>query len=84
MPEATITKVQGFIAGKIATDVAAEELDPDMNLVALGIVTSLSLLRVIAWTGEEFGLQVNDLEINPKDLTSIRAIARFIDANNAQ
>lgn len=82
MPEnSTVTKVQGFIAGNIATDVSSSELDPDMNLVALGIVTSLSLLRVIAWTGEEFGLPVNDLEINPKDLTSIRSIASFIDEN---
>lgn len=81
MPETTLATVRTYIAENIATDVSAEELDPDLNLVALGIVTSLSLLRVIAWTGEQFGLPVNDLEINPKKLVSIRTIADFIDEN---
>lgn len=81
MPETTLATVRTYIAENIATDVSAEELDADLNLVALGIVTSLSLLRVIAWTGEQFGLPVHDLEINPKELISIRSIADFIDEN---
>lgn len=81
MPETTLATVLTYIAHNVATDVSAEELDPDLNLVALGIVTSLSLLRIIAWTGEQFGLPVNDLEINPKELISIRSIADFIDEN---
>lgn len=81
MTSITLHKVQEYIAGQIATDVAAEDLDPDLNLVSLGIVTSLSLLRVIAWTGDEFGLPVNDLDVDPKQLTSIRAITYFIESN---
>lgn len=81
MPEATLTKVRDYIAQEIATDVPAEELDPQLNLVGLGIVTSLSLLRIVAWSGEQFGLPVNELEIDPKRLTSIQGIADFIDEN---
>lgn len=81
MPEATLTKVRDYIAQEIATDVPAEELDTQLNLVGLGIVTSLSLLRIIAWSGDEFGLPVNELEIDPKQLASIQGIADFIDEN---
>ena len=45
---------------------------------ANGVVDSLSLVRLVAWTGEAYRVPINEIEIAPEDLATVAKIEGFI------
>lgn len=74
-------RVKMYIANEIARDVKAEAIPDDYNLVENGLIDSLSMVRLISWMGDTCGINIDDIEINPEDLSSIRSIVKFITKN---
>lgn len=83
MPQSLTAEISRYIAEEIVHEDSVADVDPDADLTTLGVLTSLSLLRVVAWTGERFGIPVGELEIDPRQFTSINSIARFITTHSA-
>ena len=52
-----------------------DELSEEASLLDQGIVDSTGVLEVIAFLEKAFGIQVDDAEMVPANLDSIRAIA---------
>lgn len=77
-------KIKTFICDEMAPDVEPSEFDNDYELLANGVIDSLSLVRLIAWTGEEFGVPINDVDIAPEDLSTVTKINAFIDRHTRQ
>jgi acyl carrier protein len=50
----------------------------DDSLLDRGIVDSTAILEVISFLEETFGIRVDDAEIVPENLDSIRAITAFV------
>lgn len=67
-----------FITSEIAPDVRADEIAPDYNLFEGGVLDSLSMVRLIAWIGENFSVPINDVDIVPTDLHTVQGIVDFI------
>ena len=58
---------------------AADELGEDTSLLDQGIVDSTGILEMTAFLEASFGIRIDDAEIIPENLDSIRAILAFID-----
>lgn len=72
-------KIVSFITTNIAPDVDADEIAFDYDLFEGGVLDSLAVVRLIAWIGETFALPINDIDIIPTDLHTIKGIASFIE-----
>jgi acyl carrier protein len=70
--------VKQYIVHEFLPDVAAEDLADDYDLIASGVVDSLSLLRLIDWLQSEFEIPIDDIEISEKDFVTVAAICEFI------
>lgn len=68
----------------LADDVTPSEIGDDYDLLGQGVIDSLSLVRLVAWTGEAYGVPINDIEIAPEDLATVSRIENFIDRHAPQ
>ncbi len=60
--------------------VAAEsELTDDTSLVDYGIVDSTGMLELTAFIEQSFGMAIQDHEITPENLGTVRGIVDFIE-----
>lgn len=75
---ATRYEVKRYITEQFAPDVSADELDDHYDLIGHGVVTSLSLLRLIAWVGERYAVAVEEIDLEAADFQSVHAIDDFI------
>ncbi len=57
----------------------ADALSGDTHLITSGIVDSTGMLEIIGFIEREFGIQVDDGETTPENLSSIDRIAAFVD-----
>lgn len=77
----TINEVKRYITEKFATDIPPSELPSDLDLLATGILTSISTVQLLGWCGRTFQIPINSIPINPDELKTPDGIARFIDSN---
>ncbi|WP_018680900.1 phosphopantetheine-binding protein [Actinokineospora enzanensis] len=75
-----ITEITRYVVAEFAPDVRPDELDPDFDLLDSGVVDSLGLLRLIAWLGERHDLPVDELDLDPAEFRSVRAIDAFVES----
>ncbi|MDD7910801.1 MULTISPECIES: acyl carrier protein [Pseudovibrio] len=71
-------EIRSFICSELTTDVSADEIPEDYDLLASGVLDSLALVRLIAWLGETFSLPINEMDLAPEDFLSVKAIDDFI------
>ncbi len=74
-------KIRSFICGELVPDVTAEEIHEDYDLLASGVLDSLSLVRLISWLGEDFSIPINEMDLAPEDFVSVKEINNFILQN---
>ncbi|MEU9980957.1 acyl carrier protein [Streptomyces sp. NPDC050856] len=74
-PDQEITQ---HIVAEYLPGTPAGELDASYDLLDNGVVSSLQLLRLIAWLGEHYGIPFGDLEISPNDFRSVAAITDLV------
>lgn len=53
-------------------------LTPDASLLESGIVDSTGVLEIVAHLEMSYGIQIDDLEIIPENLDSIRRIEAYL------
>ena len=56
---------------------------PDDSLLARGLLDSLSILKIVTFCEEQFGVTIPDAEVLPEHFDSIRAIARLVEKRRA-
>lgn len=76
-----LAEIKRFVLDEFAPDVRADELADDFDLLDNGIVDSLGLLRLIAWVGERYDIEVEEVELTPDDFRSVEAIADFVGSH---
>ncbi|SMX99886.1 hypothetical protein BI49514_03108 [Brevibacterium iodinum ATCC 49514] len=77
----TINEVKEYIVEKFATDIPAEGLPDDVDLLATGILTSVTTVQLLGWCGRTYKIPINSIQINPESLKTPVGIATFIDTN---
>lgn len=76
-----VNDVKRYITEKFATDIPPDELPSDVDLLATGILTSVSTVQLLGWSGRNYRIPINSIPINPDDLKTPESIARFIESN---
>ena len=71
-----------FISKNFAPDVPADEIPTEYDLVGSGILTSLALVRLIAWLGNNYGVPINELDLTPDYFRSVDSICAFVAENS--
>lgn len=77
-----LDSLRRFLANELRVADAAT-MDPDLALVQSGAIDSIELMQVVGFLEKEFGIEVDDTEILPKNLRSLSRIVAFVEAKRA-
>ena len=53
-------RIQGFIEKEVAVEKATQPFDRGQNLLTMGLVDSLGVVKLVAFIKETFGISVTD------------------------
>jgi acyl carrier protein len=56
------------------------EVRPRDNLLALGVVDSLAIVRLILFLQERFPIRISDEDIVPENFRDIASLSRFVES----
>jgi acyl carrier protein len=74
------TVINDYISRELVHDQALLPLSDDQSLLESGIIDSLSLLRLVVFLEERFGITVGDAELLPENFASVNAICAYLRA----
>ena len=57
----------------------SHDLQPDEDIFALGFVNSLLAMQLVAFVEKEFGIAVEDQDLDLDNFRSVDAIARLVE-----
>lgn len=75
-----VEQLRKFISEVTFTDI--EKIQEDTLIFQEGIFDSLGFLSLISFLDEEFGIEVDNDELNEENFESINAIVAFISKKN--
>jgi aryl carrier-like protein len=70
--------IKNYVVAEFLPGVQVAQLDDEYDLIASGVLDSLSLLRVINWLEHSFGTLACEVEVSKQDFVSVAAISRFM------
>ena len=71
--------VERFIVNELLVADSQTKLDPEQSLVSSGVIDSLSLLRLVSFLEENFGVVVEDDEVIPENFETLTLIKMFVE-----
>jgi methoxymalonate biosynthesis acyl carrier protein len=71
-------KVRTFIANNLVVLEEIPELKDTDNIFELGFVNSLFAMKLLSYVESEFGIRVNNEEMDIKNFSSVEAISQLI------
>jgi len=74
------TIINDYISREFVRDPALLPLADDANLLDSGILDSLSLLRLVVFLEEQFGITMGDADLLPENFASVNAICAYLRA----
>jgi acyl carrier protein len=74
------TVIKDYISRELVQDPKLLPLADDASLMDSGILDSLSLLRLVVFLEERFGITVGDADLLPDNFASVDAICAYLRA----
>ena len=74
------TIINDFISRELVQDAALLPLSDDASLLDSGILDSLSLLQLVVFLEERFGITVGDTDLLPRNFASVQTICAYLRA----
>ena len=74
------TVINDYISRELVPDPALLPLANDTSLLDSGILDSLSLLRLVVFLEERFGITMGDADLLPENFASVNAICAYLRA----
>lgn len=71
--------VEKFIREDLLMGSGPDKIDPDTSLLESGLIDSLTLLRLITFIEEEFGVKIEDDEVMPEYFDTLTAIRELVE-----
>jgi acyl carrier protein len=75
--------VNDYISREIVQDQELLPLSNDTSLLTGGILDSLSLLRLVVFLEERFGITMGDADLLPENFASVNAICAYLRSREA-
>ena len=70
--------INDFISRELVQDAALLPLSNTTQLLETGVLDSLSLLRLVIFVEEQFGIVVDDVDLVPEHFASVDAICVYL------
>jgi acyl carrier protein len=74
--------INDYISRELVQDSSLLPLGNATSLLETGILDSLSLLRLVGFIRERFGITVNDVDLVPEHFDSVDAICAYLRSPN--
>jgi acyl carrier protein len=74
------TVINDYISREFIRDPALLPLADDASLLDSGILDSLSLLRLVVFLEERFGITMGDADLLPENFASVNTICAYLRA----
>jgi len=78
------TIINDYISRELVQDAALLPLSDDTSLLDSGILDSLSLLQLVVFLEERFGITVGDTDLLPQNFASVQTICAYLRAREPQ
>jgi acyl carrier protein len=78
------TVINDYISRELVQDPALLPLADETSLLESGILDSLSLLRLVVFLEERFGITVGDADLLPQNFASVNAVCAYLRAREPQ
>ena len=72
--------INDYISKEIVQDASLLPLGNETSLLDTGILDSLSLLRLVVFVQERFGITVDDVDLVPEHFDSVDAICAYLSS----
>jgi acyl carrier protein len=72
------TVINDYISREIVQDAALLPLSNETPLLETGVLDSLTLLRLVQFVEERFGIVVDDVDLVPEHFTSVDTICAYL------
>lgn len=76
-------KVRGFILENFMFSDDESALNSEESLLEKGVIDSTGVMELVAFLEDEYHFQINDEELIPENLDSVRNIVAFVDSKVA-
>jgi acyl carrier protein len=76
--------INDYISKELVQDPALLPLADDTSLLETGVLDSLSLLKLMLFVQERFGIAVDDVDLVPENFDSVEAICRYLRSRAGQ
>ena len=73
-----VERIETFIEKELAFERATQLHDREQNLLAMGLVDSLGVVKLMAFIKDTFGINVTDADVVPEHFQTINSIAEFV------
>ena len=70
--------IKDYISGELVQDSTLLPLSNTTSLLDTGVLDSLSLLRLVGFVEERFGIVVDDVDLVPEHFDSVDAICAYV------
>ena len=77
------TQIHAFIVGKVPAS-RRKSFHDEVQLLGSGIIDSLTMLDVVAFIENSFGIKVLDEELMPENFGSVNSLVAFVDRKVSQ
>ncbi|MEH1016315.1 AMP-binding protein [Micromonospora sp. CPCC 206060] len=75
-----LAMLRRFIIEEFAPDLTADQLTADHDLISDGLLDSIGMLKVVAWLGRTFGVDIEQFDFTPERFRSLNAILSMTPA----
>jgi len=76
--------INDYISRELVQDSALLPLEDDTSLLETGVLDSLSLLRLVVFVQERFGIMVDDIDLVPEHFDSVDSICAYLRTRAAE
>ena len=72
-------EVEQFIVNEIAAGRGIDAIEHDSDMLAGGVIDSLGITELIGFLEREYGIKVEDDDIDAENFRSIQSIVAFVE-----
>jgi acyl carrier protein len=73
-------KITEYIVNELAFVHNRTSIEPDADLLSQGIIDSMSVIRLVGFMEEKFGIQVSDVDIVPDYFRDINSLTKLVES----
>ncbi len=72
--------VRGYVLRELLSEGDHDALEDDTELISSGVMSSLALVRMVAFLEREFALKIQSHEMNAKHMDTLAKIVSLVEA----